>query len=87
MGRLCKIKMGNDVIVGLAGAASIGLMVWAINLLGLEFDVINLYGPMILIILYLLVEGEEGARRFGGLVWSVAILLVTCAIIGLHYFF
>ena len=80
-------KIIDNIIVGLAGAVSIILMIAATEFLGLQIDTITMYGPPIMLVLYLITEGEEGIRCRGWAVWSAAILAVTLAIIGLYYFF
>ena len=82
-----KLKASDDAIMGVLGAVCIALMAVVVVVLGMEMDYINTQAPAIILILYLIIEGEEGVRRRSWAVWSIAIVAVTLAIIGLYYFF
>ena len=77
----------DNIIVGAAGAVSIILMILATQFMGIQMDIITMYGPAILLVLYLVTEGEEGIRCRGWVVWSTAIIAVTLALIALYSLF
>lgn len=83
------MKFNDDALMGIVGAVSILLIALALkfSFITAQMDIVSMYAPAIMMVLYLLVEGEEGCRRCGWAVWSSATLAVTVAIILLYSLF
>jgi len=77
-----KKKLSEGLVVSLvAGVCILGLAIVSKYFLDREMDFISQYGPAWMYIAYTICKGEEKETPRGTLFWSLAISIVTLAII------